>query len=434
MNAITSPITTSSSELSAAGIWPSVPAQEAFFQEILSRPVLADAYHHRELVRETSSELGDPKALFRVALTVVPSQASRIAPRPAAPLPESSKPVVVEKPPVAKPPQEKVVPKVAETESAESEAPSLGWSARLRAGLSKTRGRLASQLSTLFKPGVKIDAELLEDIESELLSADVGIEATDRIMESLQAQVKANQASDVDSLYGELRSEMLRILDVSEEGNPLLADLSHHPFVLLVIGVNGVGKTTTIGKIAKFQRDQGRSVMLAAGDTFRAAAVDQLKTWGQRLDVPVIAQETGADSAAVVFDALNAAKARKADLLIADTAGRLHTQSHLMDELRKVKRVLQKIDPEAPHAVLLVLDAGNGQNALNQAKVFHEAMGISGIALTKLDGTARGGISFAICETLKLPLWFVGVGEQADDLRPFVAEDFVDALLNRQNT
>jgi fused signal recognition particle receptor len=171
---------------------------------------------------------------------------------------------------------------------------------------------------------------------------------------------------------------------------------------------------------------------LAAGDTFRAAAVDQLKTWGQRLEVPVIAQETGADSAAVVFDALNAAKARKADLLIADTAGRLHTQEHLMDELRKVKRVLQKIDPEAPHGVLLVLDAGNGQNALNQAKVFHEAMAVSGIALTKLDGTAKGGISFAICQTLKLPLWFIGVGEQADDLRPFVAEDFVDALLNQQ--
>lgn len=428
MNAITSPIV-SSPHVGAAGRWPTKQAQQAFFKEILLQPVLTDAYRFEATSETAIADHSDPKKLFCRALTVVPSQAERLAPRPLA----------QEKTSVQSLPQKTSQPSARQpVESAEvvkkDDSSALGWSARLRAGLSKTRGRLASHLSTLFKPGVKIDAELLEDIESELLSADVGIEATDRIMESLQAQVKENRASDVEALYGTLRDEMLRILDVSDTGNPLLEDLTHHPFVLLVIGVNGVGKTTTIGKIAKFQRDQGRKVMLAAGDTFRAAAVDQLKTWGKRLEVPVIAQETGADSAAVVFDALNAAKARKADLLIADTAGRLHTQSHLMDELRKVKRVLQKIDPEAPHAVLLVLDAGNGQNALNQAKVFHEAMDVSGIALTKLDGTARGGISFAICEKLKLPLWFVGVGEQADDLRPFVAEDFVDALLNRQNT
>jgi fused signal recognition particle receptor len=420
LNALTHAVAASS-----ANSWPSAAAQQAFYQALLTRPSV--------VLTQVSLPEGGVKvvAFYRQALSLEGPALGAVLPK--------SLPVTEAPPPPPSSPTEVIAEPVQAMESSESESISatevpeqVGWSERLRQGLSKTRGRLASHLSILFRPGVKIDAELLEDIESELLSADVGIEATDRIMSKLKAQAKNNQVSDADTLYQELRHEMLRILAVSDAGNPLLGELSHNPYVLLVIGVNGVGKTTTIGKIAKFQRDQGRSVVLAAGDTFRAAAVDQLKTWGKRLNVPVIAQETGADSAAVVFDALNAAKARKADLLIADTAGRLHTQSHLMDELRKVKRVLQKIDPQAPHGVLLVLDAGNGQNALSQARVFHEAMAVSGIALTKLDGTARGGISFAICETIKLPLWFVGVGEQADDLRPFVAEDFVDALLNRK--
>jgi fused signal recognition particle receptor len=423
LNALTSPKPAHTPvSPSTASSWPSAADQRDFYQSLLSQVRQPVAYPTtgRELFYR-SVLAATPVPLAGLPEVEPPGAPAQLV----APVQPSTEPVSVA--PVADKSALSPVPEKAKDQPA---APA--WSTRLRQGLSKTRGRLAAHLSTLFRPGVKIDAELLEDIESELLSADVGIEATDRIMAQLQEQAKANQVTDADALYQELRSEMLRILSVSDSGNPLLGDLSHHPFVLLVIGVNGVGKTTTIGKIAKFQRDQGRSVILAAGDTFRAAAVDQLKTWGQRLEVPVIAQETGADSAAVVFDALNAAKARKADLLIADTAGRLHTQEHLMDELRKVKRVLQKIDPEAPHGVLLVLDAGNGQNALNQAKVFHEAMAVSGIALTKLDGTAKGGISFAICQTLKLPLWFIGVGEQADDLRPFVAEDFVDALLNQQ--
>jgi len=305
------------------------------------------------------------------------------------------------------------------------------WSSRLSQGLSKTRSRLVSQISGLLSTGKKLDAEALEDIENELLSADVGLEATDRIINRLKELVSNSDSTfDESALYDALTAEMCSILDVPGE-NPLMQPLEHQPFVLMVVGVNGVGKTTTIGKIAKHQSDMGRKVMLAAGDTFRAAATEQLKVWGERLSIPVIAQQAGADSASVVFDAVNAAKARGVDLLIADTAGRLHTKDHLMNELKKVKRVTQKIDDLAPHAVLLVLDAGNGQNALNQAKVFHEAVSVSGIALTKLDGTARGGISFAICETLGLPLWFIGVGEQAEDLRPFNAKDFVQALLNR---
>lgn len=320
----------------------------------------------------------------------------------------------------------------------EDDMPSLeqSWALRLRQGLSKTRGRLAAHVSSLLLGvGAKIDAKLFEDIESELLAADVGIAATERLMDQLQVAFTRNPKLGPDDLYAVLRTEMQNIFAIpGARPNPLIGSerLAQKPFVLLIVGVNGVGKTTTIGKLAKLQQHLGRKVLLAAGDTFRAAAIDQLKTWGERLGVPVIAQQPGADSAAVIFDAYRAAQARGVDVLIADTAGRLHTQNHLMDELRKVKRVLQKIDAAAPHAVLLVLDAGNGQNALNQARVFHETMSVSGIALTKLDGTARGGISFAICETLKLPLWFIGVGEQADDLRPFVAEDFVGALLRQE--
>ena len=294
-----------------------------------------------------------------------------------------------------------------------------GWLARLRAGLKRTGGGL----SGLLRGRRSVDPELLEELETRLLMADVGVEASQRIVGELERSrlAEGETARDV------LRRAMLAILQPCEA--PLEPDPARRPFVILTVGVNGAGKTTTIGKLARRYRDQGLGVMLAAGDTFRAAAVEQLKVWGERCQVPVVSQATGADAASVVFDALESARARGTDVLIADTAGRLHTQSHLMQELAKIRRVLGKADPDSPHEVLLVLDAGIGQNALVQARQFHEAVGVTGIALTKLDGTARGGVIFAIAERLGLPIRFVGVGEGVEDLRPFQAEEFVDALL-----
>ena len=294
-----------------------------------------------------------------------------------------------------------------------------GWLSRLRAGLKRTGGGLAG----LLRGQRSLDADLLEDLETRLLMADVGVEASQRIVGELEQARLAEGETAQDAL----RRAMVAILKPCEA--PLVPDPARRPFVVLIVGVNGAGKTTTIGKLARRYRDQGLSVMLAAGDTFRAAAVEQLKVWGERCQVPVVSQATGADAASVVFDALESARARGTDVLIADTAGRLHTQSHLMQELAKIRRVLGKADPDSPHEVLLVLDAGIGQNALVQARHFHEAVGVTGIALTKLDGTARGGVIFAIAERLGLPIRFVGVGEGVADLRPFQAEEFVDALL-----
>lgn len=301
---------------------------------------------------------------------------------------------------------------------------------RLKNGLKRTSSNFSDGLGNLFLGKKAIDDELLEELETQLLVADVGIEATQDIITKLTQRVSRKELSDSGALYSALQEELAELLVHSEEA--LHVDVSHQPYVILMVGVNGVGKTTTIGKLAKRFQAEGKSVMLAAGDTFRAAAVEQLQVWGERNDVPVIAQHTGADSASVLFDALQAAKARGTDVLIADTAGRLHNKDNLMEELKKVVRVLGKLDETAPHEVMLVLDAGTGQNALSQAKHFQEAVGVTGITLTKLDGTAKGGIIFAISKQLKLPIRFIGVGEQVDDLRPFEAEDFVAALFGMQ--
>ncbi|MBA2778172.1 signal recognition particle-docking protein FtsY [Billgrantia kenyensis] len=305
-----------------------------------------------------------------------------------------------------------------------------GWFARIRSGLGKTRANLAEGVAGLFLGKKQIDDELIEDLETQLLMADVGIEATTEIIDRLTERVSRKELKEPQALYRALQDELAVMLDAVSKPLALPAK-GAGPFVILVVGVNGVGKTTTIGKLAqRFQRE-GRSVMLAAGDTFRAAAVEQLKVWGERNDVPVIAQHTGADSASVVYDAVAAAKARKVDVLIADTAGRLHNKAHLMEELKKVHRVMGKLDDTAPHEVMLVLDAGTGQNALSQASTFNEAVPVTGITLTKLDGTAKGGIIFALAKQLGTPIRFIGVGEGLDDLRPFEARDFVDALFDQ---
>jgi fused signal recognition particle receptor len=301
---------------------------------------------------------------------------------------------------------------------------------RFREGLSKTGAQLGEGMANLFLGRKEIDDELLEEIETHLLMADVGVDATQEIIGNLTQRVSRKELDNPETLYVALQEELATLLAPAEQ--ELIIPHSDKPYVILMVGVNGVGKTTTIGKLAKQFQAGGRSVMLAAGDTFRAAAVEQLQVWGERNDVPVIAQHTGADSASVLFDALQAATARKFDILIADTAGRLHNKDNLMEELKKVVRVLKKLDPEAPHEVMLVLDAGTGQNALSQAKHFQQAVGVSGLTLTKLDGTAKGGIVFAISKQLAIPIRFIGVGEGILDLRPFRAIEFVGALFGWQ--
>lgn len=292
--------------------------------------------------------------------------------------------------------------------------------------LKRTRGTFKENLLGFLRGKKPIDPELMEELENQLIMADVGVDATGSIMAALEEKVSTLDMKDSEALQAELKSELTRLLEPVEQ--PLVIPEQDTPFVILVIGVNGSGKTTTIGKLAKQLQLGGKSVMLAAGDTFRAAAIEQLQTWGERNDVPVIAQKTGSDSASVIFDALASATAKNIDVLIADTAGRLHTQAGLMDELKKVKRVLGKIDDTAPHETLIVLDGGTGQNALSQAREFHAAMDLTGLVITKLDGTAKGGIVFAIANTLGIPIRFIGVGEQVDDLEVFEAARFVSAL------
>ncbi|MEE8342696.1 MAG: signal recognition particle-docking protein FtsY [Gammaproteobacteria bacterium] len=304
----------------------------------------------------------------------------------------------------------------------------VGVIARLKAGLSKTRHSLTEGIANLVLGRKQIDEELLEDLETQLLIADVGVAATQDIIRDLTGRVARKELSDADALMSALKENMQTILEPCVQ--PLQIDRDKRPFVILMVGVNGAGKTTTIGKLAHQLQQQGLSVMLAAGDTFRAAAVAQLQVWGQRNNVPVIAQQQGADSASVVYDAMASARARSMDVLIADTAGRLHTQANLMEELQKIKRVLGKQDPEAPHEIMLVVDGGTGQNALNQAQQFHEAVGLTGVILTKLDGTAKGGTLFAIARQVGLPIRFIGVGEGIEDLREFNAGEFVEALLS----
>ena len=301
-----------------------------------------------------------------------------------------------------------------------------GFVKRLRARINKGDSWLTYDLANLA-PGGKIDENTLEELESLLVMADVGVDTTERIISDLQKRLARKELKDVEALQQGLRHSLCEILRPVEK--PLTIEKPDGPYVILMVGVNGAGKTTTIGKLARRFKDQGYSVMLAAGDTFRAAAVEQLQVWGERNDVPVIAQQAGADPAAVIFDAMDAARARNIDILLADTAGRLQSQTGLMDELAKVKRVISRRDETAPHEIMLVLDASQGQNALVQAEKFHEALGLTGLTVTKLDGSAKGGILLAIADRIGVPVRFIGIGEGAEDMQPFSAEEFADALL-----
>ena len=311
----------------------------------------------------------------------------------------------------------------------EQEKPSESFFVRLKRSLSRTKANIGAGFFGLFQ-GKKIDDELFEELEEQLLMADVGMETTVKIITSLTEKASRQQLRDGEALYTLLKQEMAEMLAKVEK--PLQIDSQTMPCVILMVGVNGVGKTTTIGKLAKQFQAQGKKVMLAAGDTFRAAAVEQLQVWGERNHVPVIAQHTGADSASVIYDAIEAAKARGIDVVIADTAGRLQNKANLMEELKKIVRVMKKIDSQAPHEIMLTLDAGTGQNAISQAKLFSQAAPLTGIALTKLDGTAKGGVIFAIADQFQIPIRYIGVGEGIDDLRPFVTQEFIDALFSRE--
>ena len=303
---------------------------------------------------------------------------------------------------------------------------------RLTNGLKRTRSGLTEGVASLVLGQKEINDDILEEIEALLLSADVGIEATETIIDDLTQRLKRKQLNNADALFSALTEDMQAILD--PVCVPLEIPKSDSPFVILMVGMNGAGKTTTIGKLAKRFQNQGHSVMLAAGDTFRAAAVEQLQEWGKRNEIPVIAQQSGSDTASVIYDALQSAQSKNIDVLIADTAGRLHTQSNLMEELKKVRRVMGKLDESAPHEVMIVLDASIGQNAVLQAKQFKEAVGVSGVTLTKLDGTAKGGVIFAIAKQLEIPVRFIGIGEGIDDLREFDAHDFISALLEHKQS
>lgn len=300
-----------------------------------------------------------------------------------------------------------------------------GFFSRLVKGLLKTKQNIGAGFRSFFL-GKKIDDELFEELEEQLLIADIGVPTTSKIIKNLIEHADRKQLQDAELLYQQLKAEMAAVLEPAAQ--PLIIDSSKKPYVILMVGVNGVGKTTTIGKLARKFQAEGKSVMLAAGDTFRAAAVEQLQVWGERNHIPVVAQSTGADSASVIFDAMQSAAARNIDILIADTAGRLQNKNNLMDELKKIVRVMKKYDESAPHEIMLTLDAGTGQNAISQAKLFNEAVGLTGITLTKLDGTAKGGVIFAIADQFKLPIRYIGVGEKIEDLREFNAKEFIDAL------
>ena len=303
-----------------------------------------------------------------------------------------------------------------------------GFFARLKSGLLKTRQNLGSGFFSLFS-GKKIDDDLFEELEEQLLIADVGVETTRKIIDNLTAHASRKELKDADALYSKLREEMSDILAGADK--PLVIE-DKKPYVILMVGVNGVGKTTTIGKMARQFQSEGKTVMLAAGDTFRAAAVEQLQVWGERNKIPVVAQHTGADPASVIFDGIQSAQAKGADILIADTAGRLQNKAHLMEELKKIVRVMKKLDQDAPHEIMLTLDASTGQNAISQAKLFNEAVGLTGITLTKLDGTAKGGVIFSIADQFGIPIRYIGIGEGIEDLRPFKADDFIEALFARE--
>nr|WP_100547298.1 MULTISPECIES: signal recognition particle-docking protein FtsY [unclassified Pseudomonas] len=366
------------------------------------------------------------------AVPAVEPEMAEVAPAPAPqPEPLVAAPVVIEQPPLVPESVVEALPDVAPAlvaAPATQEKPS--FFARLKQGLSKTSASLGEGMASLFLGKKAIDDDLLDDLETRLLTADVGVEATTAIIGNLTKRVARKELADSGALYKALQEELVTLLKPVEQS--LVIDTAKQPYVILVVGVNGVGKTTTIGKLAKKLQLEGKKVMLAAGDTFRAAAVEQLQVWGERNNIAVIAQHTGADSASVIFDAVQAAKSRGIDVLIADTAGRLHTKDNLMEELKKVRRVIGKLDETAPHEVLLVLDAGTGQNAINQAKQFNQTVNLTGLALTKLDGTAKGGVIFALAKQFGLPIRYIGVGEGIDDLRPFEAQAFVQALFEER--
>lgn len=394
-----------------------VPEPEPEHKPWLELPVAEEPV---ALVEDVQAEHVTPPIPLAVEPVAVVVESSPVieAPAPAVVEPAPA-PVVVAAPAVIEPPA------APEPVAAAAETSKTGFFARLKQGLSKTSASIGEGMASLFLGKKVIDDELLEDIETRLLTADVGVEATAVIIQSLTQKVARKQLTDADALYKSLQAELAAMLKPVEA--PLVIT-PNKPFVILVVGVNGAGKTTTIGKVAKKLQSEGKKVMLAAGDTFRAAALEQLQVWGERNKIPVIAQHTGADSASVIFDAVQAAKARNIDVLIADTAGRLHTKDNLMEELKKVRRVISKLDADAPHEVLLVLDAGTGQNAISQAKQFHQTVQLTGLALTKLDGTAKGGVIFALAKQFGLPIRYIGVGEGIDDLRTFEAEPFVQAL------
>ncbi|MEX5687372.1 signal recognition particle-docking protein FtsY [Pseudomonas silesiensis] len=417
----------------APHIAPPIPAPTAFAPEPVQPPVVVPV-----VVAEPVPVIPEPVApafVAPVAREPVPV-AAPVAPAPApvpvaAPVVPAPAPVVVPVVPSPVPVTAPVapapaVPVEAPAAPVRTEETKAGFFARLKQGLSKTSASIGEGMASLFLGKKIIDDELLEDIETRLLTADVGVEATSVIIQRLTQKVARKELADADALYKSLQAELAAMLKPVEQ--PLKITSQNKPFVILVVGVNGAGKTTTIGKLAKKLQLEGKKVMLAAGDTFRAAAVEQLQVWGERNKIPVIAQHTGADSASVIFDAVQAAKARGIDVLIADTAGRLHTKDNLMEELKKVRRVISKLDADAPHEVLLVLDAGTGQNAINQAKQFNQTVELTGLALTKLDGTAKGGVIFALAKQFGLPIRYIGVGEGIDDLRTFEAEPFVQAL------
>lgn len=401
-------------EEAAPHITPEIPAPAAFVPEMAPAPVVEPVIEPVPVGAEAAPEIIVPEPVAPVVVAPVapvvqpPELTPALAPAAAAP----ALPVEV----IAETPVE--APRTEETKA--------GFFARLKQGLSKTSASIGEGMASLFLGRKTIDDDLLDDLETRLLTADVGVEATTQIIQRLTQKVARKELADADALYKSLQAELAAMLKPVEQ--PLKIASQNKPFVILVVGVNGAGKTTTIGKLAKKLQLEGKKVMLAAGDTFRAAAVEQLQVWGERNKIPVIAQHTGADSASVIFDAVQAAKARGIDVLIADTAGRLHTKDNLMEELKKVRRVIGKLDADAPHEVLLVLDAGTGQNAINQAKQFNQTVELTGLALTKLDGTAKGGVIFALAKQFGLPIRYIGVGEGIDDLRTFEAEPFVQAL------
>lgn len=379
----------------------------------------------REQLAEVEAEQPEPIAEVQVEPEVASQPEPETEPEPVAQIDESMN--VPEAPALAE-----IAVEPAPVPVADEQPAKLGFFARLKQGLSKTSASIGEGMASLFLGKKAIDDDLLDELETRLLTADVGVEATTAIMQNLSRRVSRKELADSGALYKALQEELASLLKPVEQ--PLRIDAGKQPFVILVVGVNGVGKTTTIGKLAKKLQLEGKKVMLAAGDTFRAAAVEQLQVWGERNNIAVIAQHTGADSASVIFDAVQAAKARGVDVLIADTAGRLHTKDNLMEELKKVRRVMGKLDETAPHEVLLVLDAGTGQNAINQTRQFNQAVELTGLVLTKLDGTAKGGVIFALAKQFGTPIRYIGVGEGIDDLRAFEADAFVSALFAEKGT